>query len=124
MSCIHGDSIRPIAKLIPCTYNYMVKTDFSTVHYYNGNSSRLSPIQLEWGPIAASFCRMTASLGGLSQRICTERLKLHCHRRNSPSWESVFMGTPRTSIETGAIEGYGMRGVLRSVLQVDKSLVC
>ena len=49
MSCVHRDPIRPIANLIPRKYNYLTSPVFWTVHYYNGNSSRLSPIQIERG---------------------------------------------------------------------------
>ena len=69
MSNDHQASNRHIANLMPTGYNYWTNPDFPTVHYYNGNSFRLSPYQHR-GPISAS----NRSRGGRAacNRLCSQ----------------------------------------------------
>ena len=63
MSQDHAGPNRKIANFIPRKYNYWTNTVFQSVHYYNGNSFRLSPYQHQ-GPISAS------NLLGIAFGVC------------------------------------------------------
>jgi len=54
MSKSHRVSVLHITESVPEPYNYLSNSRILGVHYYNGNSFRLSPFQDNWGPIVAS----------------------------------------------------------------------
>ena len=78
MSQEHAGPNREIANLMPRKYNYWTNPDFLTVHYYNGNSFRLSPYQQQGLLSASNVLR-----GGCGTR---NRLSSHEQGETSGIW--------------------------------------
>jgi len=103
MSNEYADSIWPITKLIPRRYNYVTNSVIRPVHYYNGNSFLIPPIQYIWG---------AADSGGLvfEHSNATSRLNRMRNVEIVASAEALptelrsrTLGTPRISMTTGTL---------------------
>lgn len=69
MSKKYADSVWPVAKLIYSKYKYLSNSEIRPIHYYNGNSILVSPIELVGG--------FKSSADNLKERNCApSRLKI------------------------------------------------
>jgi len=103
MSHEHAGPNREIANLMPRMYNYLTKSDFQTVHYYNGNSFRLSPFQHQ-GPVSAS--NRLGTRGGVHNRVSNhEQGATALVRRRQAETEICYLNFPQTVIEAGVVSG-------------------
>jgi hypothetical protein len=94
MSNEHEGPSWHMANLIPRKYNYWTNPDFQTVHYYNGNSFRSSPLPT---PGANSASNRSRGDRGACTRLCsrktgeTSRIGEDSSGRNG---KSVFLSAP------------------------------
>ena len=93
-----------IAKSMPEAYNYLTNSVFCDVHYYNGNSFRLSPFQHIRGSIGASDRRLQRESAWIGlHKLGLGENKSHRREPEGPKRGSRFLNSPLELVKTGAV---------------------
>lgn len=95
--------VLPIAKSMPEPYNYLTNPIFCGVHYYNGNSFRISPFQHTRGSICASGRRLKRNWAwtGLHKAGLGEDSTLR--KPDGPTRGNWFRNSPGELVKTGSM---------------------